>query len=333
MRFSQALDSYFLYMAVAGRSKRTQELYREILGRFLAFIGDQPLADIAPNDLRAYVAHLQSQGRKNSTINIHLRAIRACLNFFHSEGLLPEKITERVKLLRTPKQYPFVLNDLHIQAIIRAAAQAKHTWAGLRNYTILLTFLDTGIRLKELLSLTLNDLDLTHHTLHITGKGNNTREVFFGRRLSRILCDWLEMRTLSLPGNALFCTRHGSPLNRRYVIEIITNLAHRAGIQGVRCSPHTLRHTFATLFIRNGGDPFTLQRLLGHSDISTTMIYVHMTGTALREAHAKASPVDRLHDSLPHMVTNVHTPKQRECNEYHRHGVEKNYTKSRRVIP
>jgi integrase/recombinase XerD len=281
-------------MAVEGRSRRTQELYREILSRFLGFLGDRSLLDIAPGDLRSYIAHLQNQGRKPSTINIHMRAIRACLNFLHREGLLPEKIADKVKPVRVPRQYPFVLSELQAEALLQTAARAKHTWAGLRNYTILLTFLDTGLRLKELLALTLDDLDLNRRALRVLGKGEQEREVFFGRRLGRFLRDWLARRTLSLSGDALFPNRHGDPLKRRYVIQIVTDLAKSAGIEGIRCSPHTLRHTFATQFIRNGGDPFALQRLLGHSDISTTMVYVHMAGTALREAHAKASPVDRL---------------------------------------
>jgi integrase/recombinase XerD len=86
----------------------------------------------------------------------------------------------------------------------------------------------------------------------------------------------------------------GYDLDPRNVQRIFQRMAAKAGITGVRVSPHTLRHTGATLFIRNGGDPFSLQRILSHSEIQTTMVYVHMTGTALRETHAKASPVDRL---------------------------------------
>ncbi|MFQ5796962.1 MAG: tyrosine-type recombinase/integrase [Candidatus Bipolaricaulia bacterium] len=111
--------------------------------------------------------------------------------------------------------------------------------------------------------------------------------------MTRALQEWLTYRTLRLPGDALFCIRQGYPINLSVISRIISRLAREAKIgQGVSC--HTLRHTFATNFIRNGGDPFSLQRLLGHSDIQTTMIYVHMAGTMLREAHARASPVDRL---------------------------------------
>ena len=93
----------------------------------------------------------------------------------------------------------------------------------------------------------------------------------------------LPSRSLSLPGDALYCTRQGYPLNRHNLVRTLHQLGRPAGISGVRMSPHTQ-------FVRNGGDPFSLQRLLGHSDIQTVMVYVHMAGTALREAAAKASP-------------------------------------------
>jgi integrase/recombinase XerD len=106
--------------------------------------------------------------------------------------------------------------------------------------------------------------------------------------------DWLSVRGHFVGSDWVFVTRQGAKLDGRNVERILERYAAKAKLVDVRVSPHTLRHTGATLFIRNGGDPFALQRLLGHSDISTTMIYVHMAGTALREAHAKASPVDRL---------------------------------------
>ena len=94
--------------------------------------------------------------------------------------------------------------------------------------------------------------------------------------------------------STLDCFEEEFPLDKRNVARIIEWISQRAGIGERRIHPHLLRHTFATHFIKNGGDPFSLQRLLGHSDIKTTMIYVNLAGVDLEEAHAKASPVDRL---------------------------------------
>jgi integrase/recombinase XerD len=227
------------------------------------------------------------------TVGIRWRSIRAFFNWLHREGLLSQSPAKRIQTPKVPKQFPYVLNDAQTQALLQAAKVRVSTWYGFRNYAIVLTLLDCGLRVSELRGLTFNDLDLVHGSLQVIGKGSRERQVYFGRRLSRVLREWLTRRTLSLAGDALFCTKQGYSLTRHEITHIIYRLAKTASIAG-KCSPHTLRHTFATQFIRNGGDPFALQRLLGHSYIQTTMIYVHMAGTALREAHAKASPVDRL---------------------------------------
>jgi len=128
----------------------------------------------------------------------------------------------------------------------------------------------------------------------VEGKVEKEREVCAGKTLRKEMSRWLKMRGFYPYEDRVFVTRDGRPLKKRGVEQIVERLAKKVGIQGVRCSPHTLRHTFATNFIRNGGDVFTLQRLLGHSDIQTCMIYVHMGGKQLREAMLKYSPVDRL---------------------------------------
>ena len=115
-----------------------------------------------------------------------------------------------------------------------------------------------------------------------------------GKKLQQALYKRLKVRGCQAYEEAVFITEEEDRLKSWNVNQILQRPAEKAKITGVRCSPHTLRHTFATNYIRNGGDPFSLQQLLGHSDIKTCMIYVHMAGVALREAHAKFSPVDRM---------------------------------------
>jgi len=192
-----------------------------------------------------------------------------------------------------PRQYPFVLSELQVRALLKAVPHK--TWKGKRAWAILLTFLDGMLRVDELVNVELSDVNFQAQSIRVRhGKGDKERIVYMGRRLTRAIYEWLQVRGYQPGDERLFVTKNFYKLDDRSVQRIIKRLAKKANIEGVRCSPHTLRHTGATLFIRYGGDPFSLQRLLGHSDISTTMIYVHMTGTALREAHAKASPVDRL---------------------------------------
>jgi integrase/recombinase XerD len=198
-----------------------------------------------------------------------------------------------VEIPRVPDVFPRVLSEDEIKALLRAAK--KPSWTGIRNYAMLLTFLDTGIRLSELISLDVKDVDLTGRTLRVRhGKGAKERHVFGGRFLLRALRSWLEVHGSTRSDEPLFVTRNGDRHDSRNVDRIVERIAVRAGLEGVRVTPHVLRHTFATHYIMNGGDPFSLQRILGHSDIKTTMIYVNLAGVGLKEAHAKASPVDRL---------------------------------------
>jgi len=199
---------------------------------------------------------------------------------------------ELIKPPKLPKQFPYVLNNSQVQALLKAAYHRN--FEGIRNYAMILMFLDTGIRRSELINLNLRDIDLASRSLRVIGKGNKERIVYLGRVAAKALREWLSKRGFREYDDGTFITRAGDRLKLRYIDKLMERIAKKAKITGVRCSPHTLRHTFATNYIRNGGDPFSLQQLLGHSDIKTVMIYVHMGGTALREAHAKFSPVDRM---------------------------------------
>ncbi|MCX6095081.1 MAG: tyrosine-type recombinase/integrase [Candidatus Bipolaricaulota bacterium] len=185
------------------------------------------------------------------------------------------------------------MTEPEIKAVVAAVRQK--TWNGIRNRAMLLTLLDTGVRLGELIALNLGDLDLGAARIRIrSGKGERERYVFVGRVVLRSLRGWIDTRGHGQEFWPLFVTRGGQRLDRRNVQRILERISARAGLGGKHIHPHLLRHTFATHYIMNGGDPFSLQRILGHSDIQTTMIYVNLAGVGLKEAHAKASPVDAL---------------------------------------
>jgi site-specific recombinase XerD len=221
-----------------------------------------------------------------------MRAIRCFYSFLAREEIIETNPMARVEIPKVPMRYPEVLSESQMKALLKACP--RRTITGIRNYAIVLTFIDTGIRLSELINLDLEDVDLRSRTIRIrNGKGGKERQVFVGRKLFHALRKWLDVRGFSLPSNALFVSStSGDRLDKRNVARILERLGKKAGVP--RVHPHLLRHSFATHYIMNGGDPFTLQRLLGHSSIKTTMIYVNMAGASLRENHAKASPGDRL---------------------------------------
>ncbi len=292
-RLSEVLDSWVLYSRIEGKSPRTLEKYRDAFRALIRAVGDLPASELKPGDVRRWIAHELDRGSSKAAVDIRLRALKACFNRLHREGYLKENPFAAIKPPKLPRQYPKVLSEPEVLALLKVAKAQASTWHGKRNYAMLLTFLDAMLRLQELIDLELQDVNLQARSLRVRhGKGDKERVVFMGRRLTKAMRDWLAVRG-HVPGSDwVFISRSGEKLDPRNVQRILERLGKKARVRKV--SPHMLRHTGATLFIRNGGDPFSLQRLLGHADIQTTMVYVHMAGSALREAHAKASPVDRL---------------------------------------
>jgi len=283
-----------LTASIEGRSRKTKELYQYVFESFTRFLGSEDVAleTITIGDIRRYLAHLQGKGLALTTISIHLRTLKTFFSSLVRDGLMGQNPARDIRNPKLPKLYPKTIPDHAVAAILKACDQKR--WEGLRNYTMLLVLLDCGLRLTELLNLTLADLSLPTRTLMVIGKGSKERIVPFGRQTAKSLNKWLKVRGVRAFEDRLFISRSGDPLKPRGFQQAIERLAKKAGIEGVQISPHCWRHTFASRYIMNGGGPFTLQNIMGHSSIKTTMRYVHMSGEALRRAHVKASPVDRL---------------------------------------
>jgi len=295
VRFDEMVQVFTLYCKSKGLADRTLQTYESSLKKLGEYLHryDTDSEVIAPNHLRGFVAEQLEKGLSRSSIAIHMRSVRVFFNFLAREGIVERNPMRNVATPKVPQTYPEVLSEEQIKRLLKVCNRS--TWVGTRNYAMLLTFLDTGIRLSELIGLNLEDVDLQNWTIRVrNGKGSKERYVFIGRSLFRALRRWIDARGVSCPDSVFFITRNGHRHDLRNVERIIERLATKAGLDGTRVTPHILRHTFATHYIKNGGDPFSLQRILGHSDIKTTMIYVNLAGVGLREAHAKASPVDRL---------------------------------------
>jgi site-specific recombinase XerD len=290
---ADGVEAFKLLKRMEGRMERTMRDYNRVLGDFLDVIGDIPLTDLSPAAVRAYVRGLVERGWKAATVNVYVRVVRCFLNFLYQEGLIRERLAAHVKPMRVPRQYPRVLTSGQARALIAAAKAKRKSWTGLRNYVMVCTFIECMLRLSELRNLEIGDVSLEARSIRVRhGKGDKERFVFMGRSLTRLMADWLRVRGEWIGEERVFISRGGYGLDERNVQRILQRLADRAGIGKV--SPHMLRHTGATLLAKSGISVFALKELLGHADIQTTMIYVHMAGSALREAHVRNSSVDRL---------------------------------------
>lgn len=217
------------------------------------------------------IGELQQTGRGNKavSINTYLRCLKTFLLWCHTEGIVKERVKlswlkEEDKILATfsPEQIKRIVNWKPVR---RSDA---------RLHTLVLTAIDTGLRVEELVSLSRSDVDFEHLTLRVVGKGNKHRLVPMSVELRKIL--WRHLSKHQFP--RVFSTLQGAKLSKRNLLRDFKELCTTIGISGVRCSLHTLRHSFAVNYLRNGGNLYMLQRILGHSSIVTTERYIRSLG-------------------------------------------------------
>lgn len=310
-RLSDVVEEYLVALRVAGRSPRTTEWYRANLAEFTRFLERDgqvaAVADLQPTSVRRWLLALNSRPTALSPSSLagRVRTVKAFGTWVAAELDLPSNPVRAVPIPRVPDQLVPSLRDHEIARLIQAATETRHPQ---RDTALILLMIDTGIRLSEVAALRVGDVDLIDGRCRVMGKGSRERSVPFGRRTRKALRGWIAtMRLAPAASSPLFVGPRGPALAPRGIHQLIRRLARRAGIE-TRCSPHILRHTFARAFLINGGDVFSLQRILGHSprSIQITRRYVELLDEDLRAVHRLASPVDRL--SGPHIGPTATVP-------------------------
>lgn len=298
VRLQDLIDEYFAALKVAGRSPRTIDWYRDFLLEFVRFVERDGRAatggDLQAPVVRRWLLALQSRSRQlaPSSLAGRVRTLKAFGTWVASELDLASNPLRAVPLPRVPEQLVPSLRDPEILALLRAVEGSRDPE---RDRAIVLLLLDTGVRVSEAAGLRVGDLDLAEGRCRVLGKGGRERVVPIGRRARKALRAWLTHRRGIRADDPLFSGPGGQRLTARGLYQLVHRLAARAELQ-TRCSPHVLRHTFARAFLMNGGDVFSLQRILGHSpsSIQVTRRYVTLLDDDLRAVHRQASPADRL---------------------------------------
>jgi integrase/recombinase XerD len=220
--------------------------------------------------------------------------LRSMFKWFVTEGYLEASPMESIPVPTVRANQIQPLSYEHVTALIKAAGRSTNPK---RDTAIVLLLLDTGMRASELCQLQTKHLDLETRRCYILGKGNKYRSVFFGRHTAKALWQYLRVPQ-DQPGGLVFYGERGpqcrEPLRPNGLLQLIHRLGRASGIKAVRCSPHSLRHTYAISFLRAGGNVFTLREALGHTNIQMTQKYV-MVAEADVEAQSRLySPMDRL---------------------------------------
>lgn len=279
-----------------GKSPKTIESYSGNLKRFAEFCEVNKLIEVAPVHIRFYLA---DRARTTSSHTTH-QAFRVLRTFFRwciKEGFLDESPLINIKAPKVSNKVIPTFSNEEIKKMLSFCKQ--QTFLGERNHAMVLCLLDTGMRASELIGLKLADVDFQAGIMRVRGKGDKERLIRLGNISRQALWKYMLIRDIKAPENedALWLSEEMKPFTKNGLFLVIRRLGKRARIEGVRCSPHTFRHTFAVDFLRNGGNVFDLQTLLGHSSLEMVKRYSQSLNTedALR-AHAKFSPVDRMLD-------------------------------------
>lgn len=279
-----------------GLSEATIHWYDRMLGEFIRFVGSPKLQDF---DDQAAITFLGAQrtrqsrlGRPLSSQTIHggYRALKA-----FSSWLYREEFTETDALagLPAPKRQKKLIEPLTREEVLKLlTACDRKTDMGIRNFTLLVTMLDTGLRASEVLGLTLRSAKLEQGVLKVLGKGNKEREVPIGAETQKYLLAYRDMWRPQTDAATLFVTNDGRPLSWVGLHLMLRRLGQRAGVPRVHA--HLLRHTFAVSWVEDEGDPFSLQRILGHTTLDMVKNYVNLANGQIIKAHRRHSPIDRM---------------------------------------
>lgn len=298
MELGQAKKIYLVTKKSENVTSRTLESYDEILKRFYNYLLEKNIYDVSEVDancIREFLVLLQERGLRGVTRHRYFRGLKTFFLFLLRDDYIsknpmatvnPPKIEQKEMRTFTAQEISKLLN-----------AFDKNTFIGFRNYCIFCLFFSTGMRRGEVIELRLADINITNDVIRIAnGKGQKERIAPIGRTLKRSMIQYLRMREEYLSGDScewLFIT----PRNDRRMTKSCLNILFRKlkkelKMTGEKVSCHTWRHTFAKNFLLNGGDIFSLQKILGHSDIATTKGYLNLNEKEIKMQHAKFNPLD-----------------------------------------
>lgn len=286
------IESFLVDLALRrSASPHTVQNYRLDLQHLAEWLAERDITEWAAVDrrmARGWIGWLHEEGYAPRTMARKLSALRSLFRYLEREGRLDHNALHLIAPVKTGKTLPPVLSVDEVERLI--AAPETTTPLGIRDRALLEVMYATGLRVSELLSLTLGHVNWTEATIKVRGKGNKERLVLLGDLAVDALERYVhESRPALLRSaqDALFLSHLGAPLSVRGFHLILRRHLRTAGINRT-VTPHTLRHSFATHLLEGGADLRSLQELLGHANLSTTQVYTHVSQTYLREVYARA---------------------------------------------
>lgn len=284
MKKEEVLDNFFKVLkSEYNYSDYTIKNYKLDLTLFFDFLNKSNINYLYLNkdNVLAYLKYLDKMNLKNSTISRRISALRTFYNYLMNEGLINSNIFLNVKNPKLEKKLPNYLNYTEMEELLESID--IKTDEGLKRRLLIEMFYSTGCRVSEIINIKVKDIDFLNKKIRIMGKGSKERIVYYGDYAKKNLDKYLSK---GLDKDYLFVNKHGDKYTVEEIELIVKDIMKHLSIK-THVTPHTLRHTFATHLLNNGADIRSVQELLGHSNLSTTGIYTHVSSDRLKEVYFK----------------------------------------------
>lgn len=291
MNLKELIEEFLRYLLIdKGYSNNTIDSYRIDLEKFLEFNASKDINQINNNDLKDYVKYLKKLGLNEKSISRNVSCLKSFYKFLIIEKYVINNPSDSIFMPKTRKNLPNILSEEEIIKLLDINLTDAFSY---RNKAMLELMYATGLRVSELVDLKIQDIDLSQDIVRTIGKGSKERIIPIGDFAKYYLEKYImEYRSSMLKRNNteyLFLNNHGNKMTRQGFFKIVKKIAKEKGIDKV-LSPHTIRHSFASHLLKYGADLRTIQELLGHSDISTTQIYTHITNEELKKNYESFHP-------------------------------------------
>lgn len=308
MKMSKSIVGWRLHMLSGGYSTVTIKGYIPMINRVINYLNDPEAGDVTIWDLEAFLASLRETGVKEATRQEYWKVIKSYFKWAAMDkGLGIKRPDRELQMPKVPEPEILPYTELEIKSLLKACEQTAMSKpesrkpccfdrkTADRDKLMILVMLDTGVRVSELCRIQYKDIDLTEQSIVIrpfeTGGKSRGRTVYLGSVAMEYL--WKMVVENDDPENYLFCsskTKRNKSIDRFAVNNLLKGLGEKAGIKNV--GAHRFRHTFAIQYLRNGGDVYTLKRLIGHKSFYMVQRYLQLSDVDSKVAHRKASPVD-----------------------------------------
>ena len=293
-----AIESFIEYLRVErNASDLTIKSYEEDLIALVLYFEETEeraveISEVTTLELRRFIAELQQAGYAKSTISRKLACLRSFFRFAVREGWVEANIAKPLRNPRAGRKLPHFLSAEEIARLLESPPSTNAS--GVRDRAILETMYSAGLRVSELVGLSIEDIDFSAGLVRVRGKGRKERLSPLGSYAQKAIKNWLSQRepnpkATKEHASAVFLNRFGNRLTSRSVGRMLEKYLKQCGLDQ-RTSPHTLRHSFATHLLDRGADIRSVQELLGHKSLITTQIYTHVSTERLREVYESAHP-------------------------------------------